>query len=135
MKLTITLEKGDNNDLWGVCSTKYFTLSTVAESRTGVANNIRDLIQDFIEHEGKEIEEWKNVDAGNLQFKYNYSLLAFFEAFDVIKITKLAELAGLNPGLVRQYAVDTRQPSLKQVKKIEDAIHKLGEELLKVRLK
>jgi uncharacterized protein YacL len=135
MKLTITLEAGNKGELFGVVSTSYFTFSTVGKNKEEVTENILKLILDFIKHEGKDIAKWKDVDIAKVKFAYNYSLLAFFKDYDVLKISKIAELSGINESLVRQYATDVKSPSLKQVKKIEDTVHKLGEELMKVRLK
>jgi len=46
----------------------------------------------------------------------------------------MAELAGLNRGLVRQYASKVKHPSADQVRKIEEAIQQLATTLKAVSL-
>jgi hypothetical protein len=64
-----------------------------------------------------------------VEFDYHYDVSAFFENFDFLKQTKIAELSGINTGLLRQYASGVKHPSPTQAKKIEIAIHKLAKEL------
>ena len=44
-------------------------------------------------------------------------------------ITKVAKRAGINPGLLRQYASLVKHPSATQAKKLENTIHQLADEL------
>jgi hypothetical protein len=41
----------------------------------------------------------------------------------------IAEPAGMNPGLLRQYASGVKFPSVAQAQKVEDAIQELAKEL------
>ena len=65
----------------------------------------------------------------NAEFEHSYDLTAFFEEYDFLKQSKIAELAGMNPGLLRQYASGVKHPSREQAKKIEKAVHNLTKEL------
>jgi hypothetical protein len=69
-----------------------------------------------------------------LQFEYTYDLTVFFEKFDFLNQSKIAELAGLNPSLIRQYSSGLKQPSRDQVRKIQNAIRTLAGKLKSVRL-
>ncbi|MEJ7683745.1 MAG: hypothetical protein WKG06_38965 [Segetibacter sp.] len=51
-----------------------------------------------------------------------------------LKISSIAEQAGINPGLVRQYASGVKHPSAEQAKKIEATIHKIANDLKQVEL-
>lgn len=138
MKFHIILEKGEG-ELWGrVESPKGiepgFLLTTVGESTGKVTDNLKDLIADFIEHEGQGSDYWKTVDISSITFDYQYELTELFEIFDVLKIGKVAQRAGINPSLMRQYASTVKFPSIEQAKKIEKAIHDLAKELLAVRV-
>ena len=44
---------------------------------------------------GKEVPE--------LEFTYKYDMQSFFDYFSFLNVTKVAELAGINPSLMRQY--------------------------------
>jgi transcriptional regulator with XRE-family HTH domain len=74
------------------------------------------------------------LDADSYEFELEYDLTAFFEQFDYLKITKVAEVSGLNGSLVRQYASGKKYPSAKQAMKIENAIKQLANDLLKVQI-
>jgi len=132
MKLALIIEKNDN-DLWGrIENAGDFLPVTTAESVPGVIDNIKDLVADYLEHEGNEDPFWKNVKAEDLEFDLHYDLQALFTAFDFLNISKVASRAGLNPALLRHYASGTKHPSGKQAKKIEDIFHQLAQEMNKV---
>lgn len=61
-----------------------------------------------------------------------YDLSAFFEVFDDVKVTGIARRAGINPSLVRHYVVGSKYPSPQQAKRLESAIHELGDKLREV---
>ncbi len=111
-----------------------YLIATQGENINEVTGNIRMLLEDYVQHEGSEDALFKNVNIQDLKFEYAYELIEFFEQFDAIKIGKVAELAGINASLVRQYANGIKQASEKQVRKIEEAVHKLGKELMDVHL-
>ncbi len=50
----------------------------------------------------------------------------------ILNISSIAKRAGMNPGLLRQYASGVKHPSREQAKKIEDSIHKIANELREV---
>ena len=53
--------------------------------------------------------------------------------YNYLNITKLADKAGINPSLMRQYKRG-QYVSEKQASKIQEAVHKIGRELLAMRL-
>jgi len=69
-----------------------------------------------------------------VQFEYAYDLTVFFEQFNFLNQSKIAELAGINPGLIRQYSSGHKLPSKEQVTKIENAIRELANKLKSVQL-
>ena len=133
MTLTIVLEPGDDNDIWGYVSEKNaFTIADVKDNVVELTESLRVLIQDFIDHEGQNNDVWRNQKASNLTFDYAYSVVGLFDAFKFLKIGEVAKAANLTPSLVRAYANGDKNPSLNQAKKIEEAIHRLGQSLLSV---
>ena len=131
--LTIILEKGVE-ELWGRIEAPGFLNTTVGTSVEEVTANLRDLVADFLEHEGKTMSEWKWADgAGVLEsditYKYEYDLTALFEVFSAIKINAIADSAGINQSLMRQYVSGKKRPSERQAKRIETAVRELGERL------
>jgi hypothetical protein len=67
-------------------------------------------------------------------FEYKYDLASFFDYFNWINVSKLAEKAGINPSLMRQYKKRLIFASEKQSEKIQKVINQLGSELVAVRL-
>jgi hypothetical protein len=131
-KLKLIIEKGDG-EWWGRIEDKGNYLPvTVANSIEEVISNMRMLIQDYLENEGREDKFWGKIDPEKVVFEIRYDSQAFFEELVALKISSIAKRAGLNESLLRQYATGKKYPSAEQVKKLEDAVHQLGAELQKV---
>ena len=130
----LVLEKGDDNEIGGSVDAPGFFYTTVGTTEADVIANMRSLIADFLAHEGKDMTEWQGVSADEIQFNIEYDLTALFEIFNAIKIGSIAELAGINKGLMRQYASGVKSASAQQAKKVETAIRQLGERLTRVKV-
>ena len=75
--------------------------------------------------------EFEDIDPDTVIFEHQYDVYALFQEFDFLNIGKVAQRAGINAGLLRQYASQVKYPSAKQAKKIEDTIHKLADDMSK----
>lgn len=76
------------------------------------------------------LKDFEGIEPQATQFEYYYDVYALFEKFDFLKISKVAQHAGINPSLLRQYASQVKYPSAVQAKKIEDTIHQLAEQMM-----
>lgn len=76
--------------------------------------------------------DFHDLDAVNINFDISYDLSAFFENFGYLKISEIAKYAGLNASLLRHYVAGSKTASKAQVMKLQEAIHKVGNELVKV---
>ena len=119
-KLQLVLEK-EGSKLWGRVSIDGNLIFDSATTLQALERKIKKAIKDF---DGLE----------DIQFEYAYDLTVFFEKFNFLNQSKIAELAGINPGLIRQYSSGHKQPSREQVGKIENAIRELGAKLKSVQL-
>ena len=119
-KILLIIEK-DRGKLWGRLTYKNNLLTDYAASIPALEKKMAKLLKDF---HGVE----------KISFERSYDLTVFFEEFDFLKQSKIAELAGINPGLLRQYASGVKYPSVAQAQKIEAAIHELARELSVVSL-
>jgi predicted RNase H-like HicB family nuclease len=88
-----------------------------------------DEYKEMLKEKGQEIPE----SIHNLEFEYKYDMQAFFDYFDWINVTKLAQKTGLNDSLLRQYKKGLAFASEKQCVKIQNCLHQLGNELSTVR--
>jgi len=130
-KITIIIEKNDGL-LWGrVEDMGDFMPTPYGENTAKVVKNLKELIQDYVSHEGKMDPVWNKIDPDLLDIEFKYDLQAYFQEHDYLKISSVAEQANLNPGLVRQYASGVKYPSAKQANKIRMAIKKIAKELMK----
>lgn len=78
-------------------------------------------ISQMLREEGKEVPE--------LEFEWHYDIQAFFNYFDFLNISKVAEAAGINQSLMRIYAAGIVSPGEGQYKKLYGAIRKMAGEL------
>jgi hypothetical protein len=115
MKLLLIIEKSKGK-LWGRVHYKENLITDFAANIDSLERKMK-----------KSLKDLHSVQ--NAEFEHSYDLTVFFEEYDFLKQSKIAELAGMNPGLLRQYASGVKQPSVEQTKKIEKAVHQLAKEL------
>lgn len=120
MKLLLIIEKSKGK-LWGRVTYRNNLITDFANNIDTLEKKMRKLLRDF--HDLQKVE-----------FEYSYDLTVFFDQYDFLKQSKIAEVAGINPGLLRQYASGVKHPSREQAKRIEKAVHNLAKELRSVSL-
>lgn len=86
-----------------------------------------DLQVGYYETNGFKAENGEEL-LPELTYVYKYDMQPFFEQFPWINVTKVAEIAGINPSLMRQYAAGITMVGQKQYDKIRRALHKLSVE-------
>ncbi|TWI84098.1 hypothetical protein [Chitinophaga japonensis] len=91
-----------------------------------------DNLETLEENIKKALKEFHGLNPKDVKFERKYDLSALFEKFNYLKISIVAELAGLNASLLRQYVTGVKHPSVSQAKKIEEAIHRIGNELNRI---
>ena len=121
MKKMLLIVEKDKGKLWGRVNYKDNLITDFATTMPVLEKKMKKLLSDF--HGLK-----------NIAFDRSYDLTVFFEQFGFLKQSKIAELAGINPGLLRQYASGVKYPSADQAMKIEKAVHLLAKELQSVSL-
>jgi predicted RNase H-like HicB family nuclease len=132
-EIEIIIEK-QGNHFWGRTENKGFMPTGQGKTIAKLLQNIMESIEDYVEHEGRKDKFWNKINPVNLEFLIRYDLQAFFEEFEELKISSIAKRANLNESLLRQYASGNKYPSPEQAKKIETALHELGEKLNNVAL-
>jgi len=79
----------------------------------------------------KGLKEFEKLDPETIEFEHFYDVYALFEQFDFLKISKVAELAGINSELLNQYVSQVKYPNAEQAKKLENTIHDLARQMMK----
>ena len=129
--IVVILEKSDNNysayipELDGCIA----TVDNIQET----VNNIEEAVEFHLaglKEEGLDIPElFKN----DYKFIYKIDFESLFDWFSgVLTKSGISKLTGMNQSLISQYANGIKKPSTKQTKRIEQAIHSFGEELLSI---
>ena len=129
--LKIIIEKGKDNygayaengdSIWGAGDTP-------EEAKQSVLEAIELL---------KKYNKSENIPAilkGEYEIAYKFdtvSLLNYYKK--IFSNTAFEQLTGINQKLIQHYKADRKHPRITQKKKIENALHRLGEELLSVEL-
>ena len=131
-KVIVVLEKTDTG--FSAYIPELPITCTTGSDLMDIESNLREALELHIEtllDEGLPVSSnFKN----KFSFDYRLDIQDFFNLFAPVKQTAVALKAGMNPSLLRQYARGIKHPSLEQAKRIEEAIHQLGKDLLKIKL-
>lgn len=119
LKLDLVIERQENT-LWGRVTYNDNLITDSAQTIAELETKIKKLLEDFEE-----------VDPDIVEFTHSYDIYALFEHFDFLKISNVAEHAGMNPALLRQYVSGAKNPSPEQTKRIEETLHRLADEIKK----
>lgn len=100
---------------------------TAEEAKKGAAEGLRQYIENNVEIPEVLQEEY--------EIEYRMDVQSMMEYYKGI-FTKAAfeRLTGINQKQIQHYATGHRKPKAVTLKKMEEALHKLGNELLTVRL-
>lgn len=93
---------------------------TAEEAKTDMLNAYFE-ISGLLKSEGLEVPE--------LEFIYHYDMKSFFNYFNFLNVSKVAEKAGINPSLMRKYTSGVAKAGEKQYEKLKKAIREFSNEL------
>lgn len=96
--------------------------NTVAEAREDFANSVKEVAESEMARTGTVPEILTAAP------EYKFDLSSLFEYYSMINVSAFARFVGINDALMRQYKKGDTYVSDVQLKKIENAIHKLGNE-------
>ena len=65
-----------------------------------------------------------------LEFVIHYDMPSFFDRFSFLNKSKIAQLAGINPSLMRKYTSGLAHAGQKQYEKLHAAVQSLAREML-----
>ena len=119
-KIRTIIEKGEAG--YWIRLMDYEGVYSYSDDFAGIETKVKESLNLYLEEMNKPALE-------SIKLEIYMDLLVFFEENDWINISKLAGISGINASLLRQYARGIKFPSLKQVKRIEESIHLLGDVL------
>lgn len=126
-KVTIVIEKASDG---GYCA--YMEEIFKDFGLAGSGDTAEEAKQDIVEayHEIKEMLEAKGKKVPELEFDFKYDMQSFFNYFDYLNISKIAEKAGINSSLLRQYSCGKVKAGQKQYDKLALAINQIKNDLV-----
>lgn len=102
--------------------------STVAEAKKDFSDSMDEVAKMEEERLGVAPAVFENIP------EYKFDLSSLFEYYSMINVSAFARFLGINDALMRQYRKGDAYISDAQLKKIEDGIHRLGNEFSRLRL-
>jgi predicted RNase H-like HicB family nuclease len=129
-KILIIVEKGKDG-FYSVYSpnTKFTVLNGQGAKVEDAISDMKEALQELIE---SYLDNGKDLPAelkGNIEFEYKYDVASLFNHFDEINLSSFARKNGMNESLLRKYRNGLAFASEKQCRKIESALHRLGQSL------
>ena len=131
MKLNVTIEKQSdgtyiayNTNIDGL--SLFGTGNTVSEAKEDFNNSMIEVAETYEENKVPKCLKTTPV--------FKFDLASLFEYYSMLNISAFARFVGINTTLMRQYKQGNTYISEKQLQKIEDGIHKLGNEFSNLKL-
>ena len=126
MKKTVIIERASDGTYACYLDEDFDTFSLA-----GYGNSVEEAKKDFWEayNDTKEIEEAEGRTMPQFTVTYKYDMKSFFDYFNFLNITRIAERSGINPSLLRQYSKGLAKPGERQYKRLSDTMSKITEEL------
>jgi hypothetical protein len=120
-QINLIIENAKDGLVWGRVAYDDNLLVESATNAEELQVKIKTLLNNF-----------HDLEPDIINFEVSYDLSAFFEHFGYLKISEIAKYAGLNASLLRHYVAGSKTASKAQVMKLQEAIHKVGNELAQV---
>jgi len=130
--VNITVEKYKDGTFWGTTQNIPGVVTAYGSTLSELKENITIAYYDYYELAKDLKEDFLDDLSENPVFIYNLDLKSVFELLPEIKISNIADKAGINSSLLRQYKTGKKNASEEQANKILHALHTLGKELLSV---
>lgn len=129
--IKVYVEKAKDGTYWGTSQNAQGVVSAFGDSLEELKKNFETAYSDHIEV-AKDLKEPWAKDYEQASFVYEMDLQGFFNLVPEINLSALSKKALVNRSLLQQYKNGQANASEEQLKKIEKAVHELGEELLSV---
>ena len=106
---------------------------STAGTLDNMKKNIKEAIEFHVESSLADNESIPDIFKGEYELEFILSIEALLNAYsDIFTKAALSRITGINERQLWHYASGMRKPRPEQRKRIEDGLHRLGEELLSV---
>ncbi|MDB5248821.1 MAG: hypothetical protein JWQ40_3215 [Segetibacter sp.] len=121
--IALIIESAKNGEFWGRVQYDDNLLVDNASSVPELEGKMKVLLKD-----------WHELDPTEITFDLQYDVAGLFEEKQFLNAAVIAERAGINKSLMRQYASGIKFPSYERAKLIERVIHELGQEMMGIKI-
>jgi len=128
--IKIIIEKA--NDHYAAYAEEIWGVSGIGDTPTEAKNSVLEAIE-IVKTNNKKLVP--NELKGHYELEYQYdvqSLLNYYKG--IFTNAAIEKVTGINQKLIQHYASGLKKPRPQQKKKIEEGLHRLGEELLSIEL-
>jgi DNA-binding transcriptional regulator YdaS (Cro superfamily) len=122
-KILLIIEKGTDKGLWGRVSFDDNLIVDSAPSLELLEKKLKKLLHDL-----------HGLSSTKIEFVIVHDLTAVFSEKTYLNLSVVAQKLGINRSLMAQYAAGNKFPSSERARAIENAMHELGRDLLKLRI-
>lgn len=125
-KIQVTIEK-NKDGFWAHSTNTDSVISGYGETVEACKENVLECIDVMKEEDMFPYEDYT--------IAYNFDIESLLENYKgILTNAGIERLTGINQRLMYQYATGAKRPRADQRKKIEEGLHKLGNELLAIEL-
>lgn len=98
---------------------------------TGFGESAKEAIEDMYiaEQELRESMEEEGKEMPELEYNFKFDIGSFFNYYSYLSVSGVAKRAGMNASLMRRYATGVSVPKGKTMRRIEECLHNIGNEL------
>ena len=130
--INVSVEKHKDGTYWGVTQNIPGVVTAFGATLSELKDNLITAYNDYYELAVELKEDYLDEISKTASFKYQLDLKSIFDLLPEVKISNIADKAGINASLLRQYKTGSKEASEEQANKVLGALHDLGKELLSV---
>lgn len=135
MAVKVKVEKTEDGIYWGTTQNIPGVVTADGSNLEDLKNNLKEALEIYIETAEEHAKEIYAELSKGFELEFEIELSQVFKKFEVLNKSEFAKLIGINPALMRKYTSDKgTYISEKRAKEIEQGLHRLGEELLSVKI-
>lgn len=122
-KIALIIESVKDGNIWGRVHYADDLIVDKANSLELLERKMKKLLKAF-----------HDLDSKTIEFDIQYDIVGLFEEKKFLNVSAVAEMAGINKSLMRQYVTGKKFPSYDRAQQIISLINSIGRELENIKL-
>lgn len=106
----------------------YMNITELKAGVLGLGSSAKAAINDMMSGWQDAVADFKDdgIEAPELEIEYRFDVGSLFSFYDFVNIAGVAREIGINPSVMRQYAIGTRKPSTERKAEIMTGFKRLA---------